>query len=62
MRRVVTGSPFYIVDPVEASKICEGLGLRCAISFVGYGNQGEIVIIRDGNIKMIPIKSEASIA
>jgi hypothetical protein len=50
--------PIYLVESMEALKICDGLGLRGDSFVVGYGNQGEIVILRDSNIKMITIKSE----
>ena len=49
--------PVYLLESMEALKICEGLGLRGDGSVVGYGKQGEIVIIREGNIKMITIQS-----
>jgi ribosomal protein L30E len=45
---------------MEALKICDGLGLRGDSSIVGYGKQGQIVIIREGNIKMITIQSDAA--
>jgi hypothetical protein len=50
--------PIYLVESMEALRICEGIGLRGDSFVVGYGNQGEIVILRDSNIKMITIKSE----
>jgi hypothetical protein len=52
--------PVYLVESMEALKICEGLGLRGDGFVVGYGKQGEIVIIREGNIKMITIQSDAA--
>ena len=52
--------PVYLVQSMEALKICEGLGLRGDGSVVGYGKQGEILIIREGNIKMITIQSDAA--
>lgn len=52
--------PVYLVESMEALKICEGLGLRGGSSVVMYGKQGEIVIIREGNIKMITIQSDAA--
>lgn len=50
--------PVCIIESTEALKICDGLGLRDDSSVVGYGKQGEIVIIREGNIKMITIQSD----
>lgn len=52
--------PIYLVESMEALKICDGLGLPGDGSVVGYGKQGEIVIIREGNIKMITIQSDAA--
>ncbi len=52
--------PVYLVESLEALKICDGLGLRGDSSIVGYGKKGQIVIIREGNIKMITIQSDAA--